>query len=313
MLRRDFNELKPVTDAVQMDEYLTRRLGGLDPETTGVLLSGGMDSAIIASYLPRGARALTFRFADGDTPSEVAEARTYAEQLGLRLVEVPIALTEYLQSLPALMRRRNAPVHSIEPQIYRSLVTARDLGIDTVLTGENADSLFGGFDGLVASEWSYEDFVRRYTFVDPVLVLNRPVDYKDAFEASRRGDQADAHHFMSTVFAEESLNSYLNPAGLAGIDLVSPFAELRMADALDLPRVQRGDSKYLVRDLFRLRFDGDEPRPKLPMPRSVGTLLANWNGPTRPEFRPKTAEGLRPDQRWMIFVLEQFLEMIDET
>jgi asparagine synthetase B (glutamine-hydrolysing) len=310
--RRDFDELTPVHDAEQMDELFARRLQSLDPETTGVLLSGGMDSAITSSYLPRGTRAFTFRFSDRDTFSEVEQARFYAERAGLRLVEVPINKSDYLSALPALMRHRNAPVHSIEPQIYKALIMAQDSGVETVVTGENADSLFGGFDGLVASEWSYDDFVRRYSFVDPAQVLVHPAEYREAFDGSRRGEFVDAHHFMSSVFAEESLNSYVNAASLAGITLISPFAEMQMADPLDIARVQRGDSKYLVRELFRRRFDGKNPPDKLPMPRSVGSLLIDWDGPVRREFLPRAADGLRPDQRWMLFALEQFLETLDD-
>lgn len=311
--RREPGAQIPVRRADEMDQYFSARMAGLDPETTGVLLSGGMDSAIVASYLPAGTRAFSFRFVDRGTPDELRFAREYADSLGLRFVEVPITGGDYTDPLPELMAHRNAPVHSIEPQIYTALRAARDLGITLVATGENADSLFGGFDGLVSTEWAFDDFVRRYTFVDPARALRQPADYYDAFETSRvEGDNVDAHAFMSTVFAEESLNSYLNPAGLLGVELLSPFAELRMRDPLDLARVQRGESKYLVRELFRLRFPGLEPHQKLPMPRSVESLLAQWQGPTRPEFLPGAAAGMRPDQRWMMFALERFLEMLDD-
>lgn len=73
--RRDFDELALVSDATQMDDFFARRLQGLDPDTTGVLLSGGMDSAIVSSYLPRGSWASTFRFVGRDTPTKWVRQR----------------------------------------------------------------------------------------------------------------------------------------------------------------------------------------------------------------------------------------------
>ena len=37
----------------ELDSYIAKQMQGLDPNTTGVMLSGGIDSAVVASYLPK--------------------------------------------------------------------------------------------------------------------------------------------------------------------------------------------------------------------------------------------------------------------
>ena len=86
-----------------------------------------------------------------------------------------------------------------------------------------------------------------------------------------------------------------------------------MASPLDLKRVRSGESKYLIRELFELRYP-DIPVPnKLPMPRPVDAYFANWEGPKRPEFRNDIdISRYKGNQKWLIWCLEQFLNMVDK-
>ena len=63
----------------------------------GIMLSGGMDSAIVASYM-EGCDAYTFRFLDGKFKSdELKRAEYYAHYYGLKLhCRFIHQLTEYL-------------------------------------------------------------------------------------------------------------------------------------------------------------------------------------------------------------------------
>ena len=49
------------------------------------------------------------------------------------------------------------------------------------------------------------------------------------------------------------------------------------------------------------------------MPRAVGIWLADWDGPTREEFLPGCVEGLKADQKWLLYSLEMFLNMLDNN
>ena len=66
-----------------------------------------------------------------------------------------------------------------------------------------------------------------------------------------------------------------------------------------------------IRELFKKRYNGLEPNPKLPMPRAVGVWLKDWQGPTRPEFKKIDINEFKPDQKWLMFILEDFLNRLD--
>ena len=49
------------------------------------------------------------------------------------------------------------------------------------------------------------------------------------------------------------------------------------------------------------------------MPRPVDIYFKDWAGPTRPEFRRDIDMSiLTGNQKWLLYSLEQFLNMVDE-
>ena len=86
-----------------------------------------------------------------------------------------------------------------------------------------------------------------------------------------------------------------------------------MAAPLDLDRIRSGESKYLIRELFRMRYPEIPVPNKLPMPRPVDVYFANWKGPIRTEFRDDIdMSQYNGNQKWLLWCLEQFLNMVDE-
>ena len=66
MMHRDHESVDdedkiPCKTAGEIDENIKRILSGVDLKHAAVLLSGGMDSAILASYMPAGTKAYTAR------------------------------------------------------------------------------------------------------------------------------------------------------------------------------------------------------------------------------------------------------------
>ena len=86
---------------------------------------------------------------------------------------------------------------------------------------------------------------------------------------------------------------------------------MRLDIPLDIQRVRSGDTKYLLRELFRRRYPDFTANKKLPMPRAVGIWLKDWEGPKHPEFKEFDINTLKADQKWLVFILEQFLYMLD--
>ena len=309
--RRDFSKSDVVYNSDDIDKSIRKQLEKIDLSKTGIMLSGGMDSAILATYLPKGSKAYTMHSVAEGAINEIEQAKFYADRLGLDLKVVDVTWEDYQKFIPILAKNKKSPFHSIEPQIYKTLLTAKNDGCEYVLCGENADAIFGGFDGLLSVDWTLKDFIQRYSYVSPYDVLKQPIDTSHIYIPYVNSGILFVHEFMNNVFAEESLNSYINPANILNINLITPFAYMKMGCELDLERVRNGENKYLIRELFSQRYNGLEPNKKLPMPRAIGVWLKNWEGPKRDEFRKFDINELKPDQKWLVYILEQFLNMLD--
>lgn len=47
------------------------------------------------------------------------------------------------------------------------------------------------------------------------------------------------------------------------------------------------------------------------MPRPMDEWLKGWKGPVRKEFLPNCVSSLKPDEKWLVYALEMFLNMIE--
>lgn len=291
---------------------IERQIKNLKKKKLGVLLSGGMDSAICASYMG-GFHAYTFRFLNGEFQKEELErAEYYAKQSGLYLHYVDIDWHTIENYLDPVILGKGAPVHSIEPQILQAALQAKKDGIEEMVVGESADLIFGGMDLLLSKDWNFNEFKERYTFISPKSVLNDPVDISYLYERYRIGEKIDFLKFMDNVFSVESSSSYWNAFSVAGMPYIDPYAHLKMADELDLSRVRNGEPKYLIRELMRTRYPDIEVPNKIPMPRPVDFYFADWDGPKRHEFKKDIdMSQFSGNQKWQLYCLEHFLNMYE--
>ncbi len=297
-----------VTTADDIDIEIEKQVAQFSNCKKGILLSGGMDSAIIASYLS-GSEAYTFRFLNGEfQKEELQRAEYYAEYYGLNLHYVDISWDTVESHLDAVMKEKNAPVHSIEPQILQGALQAKDDGVEIMFVGESSDLIFGGMDGLLAKDWTFDEFVGRYTFTRPEDVLVDPEDMTYLYERYRIGNKIDFLKFMDDIFSVESSSSYFNAFSVAEMPYYDPYAILKMDQPLDLNRVRNGESKYLIRELMQKKYPEIQVPDKVPMPRPVDMYFANWNGPTREEFKKDlNMNSFTGNQKWQIYCLERFL------
>lgn len=297
-----------VSTAQDIDRALETQFRQLSGEKLGILLSGGMDSAILAAYMS-GADAYTFRFMGGEyQKAELNRAEYYADYYGLNLHYVDIDWQTVLDAVDPVMDTKQAPVHSIEPQIYAGAMQAKADGITKMIIGDASDYVFGGMDQLLSRDWKYEEFYQRFIYIDPERVLKEPVSMKPVFEPFRQGENIDFMGMMDSITVDESYSSYENAFLAAGLPYVDPYEPLKMAQPLDLNRVRSGESKYLIRELFRMKYP-DYPVPKkVPMPRPVDLYFKDWQGPKRPEFLENLdMSGFTGNQKWLLWCLERFL------
>lgn len=303
----------PVYTAEDIHKELDRQSAFLKSKKAGVLLSGGMDSAIAASYM-HGSDAYTFRFLGGGFQKEELErAEYYAHCYGLTLHYVDIDWNTVVKYTDAVMEAKAAPVHSIEPQILQAAIQAKNDGVELMVIGESADLVFYGMDQLVGKDWKFDEFVEKYTFLNPSEVLKEPADVNYLYERYRTGeDSIDYIRFINDVFAVESAGSYVNAFHVAQLSCSDPYANLVMAVPADLQRIRNGESKYLIRELMKMRYPQIPVPDKNPMPRPVDIYFENWNGPGRPEFRKDIdMDRFSGNQKWQMWCLERFLDLYD--
>jgi len=302
-----------VSNAKDVDDYLTYSFKSLKEQQIGILLSGGMDSACLASYM-RGCNAYTFRFCDGEyQKDELKRAESFAKTYELKLHYVDISWNKITECLDELMINKGAPVHSIEPQIYVAAKQAEKDGVKSIVIGDAADYVFGGMDKLHEKDWEFDEFVKRYTFLDPFEVLINPVDVYYAFEEFRQGNKIDFIKFMHKYADTESFASYENAFLSAKVNYVDPYEPLKMKEPLDLNRIRSGESKYIIRELFKMKYPQFDIPEKNPMPRPVDLYFENWDGPKRKEFvKNLDLNRFTGNQKWQLFCLEYFLNLCDK-
>jgi len=314
LVKSPANELLTYVHTVDdIDQAIAKVFEQLKDEKLGICLSGGMDSAILASYM-RGCDAYTFRFLGGSYQNEeLRRAEYYAQYYGLNLHYVDISWDTVETYLAPCMRAKGAPVHSIEPQLLQAALQAKGDGVTRMIIGESSDLIFGGMDQLLSQDWSVADFQKRYTFLEPSRVLNEPVEMSYLFERYRKeNDRIDFLQFMDDVFSIESSSSYYNAFGVAELPYTDPYALLRMADPLDLYRVRHGEPKYLIRELMHRKYPEIPVPNKVPMPRPVDAYFKTWEGPKRKEFKQNLdMSQFSGNQKWQMYCLEQFLNIYE--
>lgn len=301
-----------VRNAEEIGKAIEESIYKVKDKKLGIMLSGGMDSAIIASYM-KGCDAYTFRFIDGKIQrEELARAEYYADYYGLNLHYVDINWDTVEKYLDIVMKAKGAPVHSIEPQILQAALQAKNDGIELMLVGESSDLIFGGMDQLLSKDWTFDEFMKRYIFTQPDEVLVESEDVSYLFEKYRQGNGINFLQFMDDVFSIESSGSYMNAFGVASMPYMDPYARLKMKDKLDLYRVRHGEPKYLIRELMAMRYPEIPVPDKIPMPRPVDVYFKDWTGPKRREFKKNLdMNKYSGNQKWQLYCLERFLDIYE--
>lgn len=250
-------------------------------------LSGGIDSAILAKFLPKGTMTYTFNciVPGKDVIDETKQAQKYAEECGLKNKVIGIYWEDFEEYAPILMKHKGMPIHSIEVQIYKAALEAKRDGFDTLIFGESADCLYGGLSNILSKDWTFGEFVDRYSYVLPYKVLkNYKMDLTPILKYTKDDGYVNVYEFYSNIFFKESINSYYNACETAGMNCYLPFANTVMNIPLDLNMIRQGNNKYLIRNIFEDLYKNFEIPDKMPMPRPMNEWLEEWSGPDEEIF-----------------------------
>lgn len=314
-LYEENSDRKLIYNSYELEDLLKKEVEKVVEKGDAALaLSGGIDSAILAKFMPKGSVAYTFKcIVPGvEVIDETAKAAEYAKECGLEHRIIEIYWEDFEKIAPELMKHKGIPIHSIEVQIAKAALQAKKDGFTKMIFGESADANFGGLDGLLSKEWTIGQFIERYAYVLPYKVLRQTEIVTEPIERYAQDGMVDVFEFIRHVFYEESVGSYVNASKYAGVELVAPYTKGYMAGKLDYNRIRSGENKYWIREIFQRIYPGWDIPKKTPMPRPMNEWLEKWCGPTREEFWPKCVEGLNGDQKWLVWALERFLNMMDE-
>ena len=276
---------------------------------TALALSGGIDSAICAKFMPKGSVAYTFKCVvpGKDVTDETEKAKQFCEINGLEQRIVEVYWKDYETLSAELFRYINAPFHSIDVQIYKAALQAKSDGFDTLIFGQGADLIYGGFDRLLSQDWTLGEFIERYSCVMPYKVLTNFTIVTEPYMKYSTNGYIDLHNFLDNHLFWEDIHSYHNSCTAANIKFAGAYMDT-IHKPLDIARIRRGESKYLVREVFKQLYPDTQMAPKTPMPRPMDEWLESWSGPKRPEFLPNCHINMTGDQKYYIWVLERFLE-----
>jgi asparagine synthase (glutamine-hydrolysing) len=115
----------------------------------GVLLSGGLDSSVVAAVMQAGLtkpiKTFSIAFSEGGAYDERPFARKMARHLGTDHYEIVISHQEFVDALPAYIWHMDEPVADPAsiPLYYLSQLARRHVKV--VLSGEGSDELLGGY------------------------------------------------------------------------------------------------------------------------------------------------------------------------
>ncbi|ARR01158.1 MULTISPECIES: asparagine synthase-related protein [Campylobacter] len=310
---RDEKEITPVSTIDEMDRIIKDKISEFYvPNKTAILLSGGIDSAILASYLPKGTKAYTFKCIAPNAIDETAQAKKYCDIYGLDHEIIEMNWSDFEELTPEILKADGVPFHSIEVQLLKAAKHAKSQGIEKIIYGDAADYVFGGMDKILSKTWKFDEFVERYNSIEPSKVLKNSISVKEIYEPYRKSlDLIDFQAFLKDYMDIESYTSYMHAFELGGVEYLDPYSFMKMARPLNLNRVRNGEPKYMVRELFAKRYPNIETPTKIPMPRAMNQWLKEYI-PTRSEFIENCAQDMTGDQKWLCWCLEQFLNMHDK-
>ena len=307
---------KPQKEVKKPDELIKELKRVIDKETKGkkigLFLSSGMDSIILASMLPKETICYTVDFGEGVNESE--GAKKYAKMFGMKHKILKVCMDDFLKYSDALMAQCKSPLHACGVPLYMMALEAKKDGLDMVITACSADSRFLGHDLILSREWTLKEFDERYTFVKPELVLKNPVSIKPFYEKYVVDGKIDLQKF---IVETQNCDYFYDCVELAGLELLNPFEYVCLN-----PKVWKEHRKILkkeklpkplVSDTFRNIFNEAPPRKMaFTRPMNADSYLGKWEGPTRPEFRTDIdMSKLTGDQKYLLFTLEQFLNLIE--
>jgi asparagine synthase (glutamine-hydrolysing) len=250
------DELGAVLERV-VDEHLIADV------PVGLLLSGGLDSSVLAALAAKRGELLTISMGFGDSDvDERVHARQVAEHVGSRHVDVLIGVQQIKQEVMTgawVFDDLFADWGTLSTRLlYRR---CREMGVKVVLVGEGADELFGGYDCFDVPEklglWQQFRLYQKYAGRRYGRFFGEFHHIMGDYLVQGGGD---AFHAVRLFESRRQLpNQYVmkvDKASMAeSVEARTPYLDRRVAElAYRTPKewlLRGGENKYLLRALAR--------------------------------------------------------------
>jgi len=148
----------------------------------GLILSGGLDSSILASLLNK-AKCFTVKFANYG--SDLEYARKVAEYFTFPHFFKVIKEDEALEVVPQIIKTLGSFDLALpnDLAIYFALKLAQEKGVNSVMTGDGADELFAGYSYMEELDLNtyLPQLAKRMRFSSPLLGKSLGIDVKQPF------------------------------------------------------------------------------------------------------------------------------------
>lgn len=272
-------ELRSTLDAVVAEHLIA-------DVPVGLLLSGGLDSSVIAALAAnRGPLTTICMGFDRSAIDEREQARSVARHIGSHHVDVlidPLDVRAEVECGAWVFDDLFGDWGTITTRLlYRR---CRAMGIKVVLVGEGADELFGGYDVFQQPPrlglWGQFKLYRRYCGRRHGRFFGQ---FREIFGEYLAAGNGDTFHAVRLFEARRQLpNNYVmkvDKASMAeSVEARAPFLDRRVADlAWRTPRkwlLRNGETKYLLRALAHR--DGLLPTATAGRLKFGAPLAASW-------------------------------------
>lgn len=234
----------------------------------GMLLSGGLDSAVVAAlaqkHSPTKLKAFTIGFEGLHIEDEIENAQQTAELLGLDHYTKKISFENFLDIFKETTRIIEEPLAttSVIPMYYLSEMASKHVKV--VLTGQGADEPLGGYQryqGELISSMIPRGAIRAVGKLLPYMQIKN----ERLLRASHSlGEMNDVKRFLKvySIFQQKEIKALLNMEEEKAFDLISYFYNIHSGQesssvermmAIDV-RMNLADDLLLYTDKITMNF-----------------------------------------------------------
>lgn len=190
----------------------------------GILLSGGLDSAVLASI---DTRLKAFTISLESFGKDIGFSKEVVSFLGMEQMHQSIGVDQAIETVPTIIKILKSfdPAIPNDLPVYFGLMEAKKRGIDTVMTGDGSDELFAG-----------------YSFMQDIPDLKKYID-----RMSRR------MFFNSNIIGD-----------FLGVEIKQPYIEKELLDfALSIDKqwkIRKENGRVFGKWILRKAFENNLPK-----------------------------------------------------